>query len=352
MSGEERPKPTAQPVGHQLRRAREALGLDISAIADQQHLRVSIIQAIEKGDYSKIDTELFLKGYVRAYAKQVGLDGDAIIRDLDIELEPRRKERERQLEADPLVDIERRKRRKRRLAKSVVALVILGALAVGISTYMAENNQALPFGDQADVAAPEEERDNGDGQPEPLPEADDAPDERTAQPESEPLNEPSDELPVGGAEDEPVEALAGQPDTQAESSAVVDEPQPVDVENLEPVAEDTTVAEPDEPPVIDPQPVKESAQPAADENVPASTGAELVMTFNDDCWVQVTDAEGNRLASTLQTNGDELRLEGVAPMNVIIGAMSAVDSIRFQGETVELDNIRTVNNRAQFTLEP
>ena len=70
---------SAEPVGQQLRRAREKAGLSLAAVADQQHLRVSVIQAIESGDYSKIDTELFLKGYVRAYARQVGLDGCSVL---------------------------------------------------------------------------------------------------------------------------------------------------------------------------------------------------------------------------------------------------------------------------------
>ena len=343
MSGEERPKPTAQPVGHQLRRAREALGLDMSAVADQQHLRVSIIEAIEKGDYSKIDTELFLKGYVRAYAKQVGLNGDAIIRDLDIELEPLRKERQRQQEADPLVDIERRKRRKRRAAKTVMVVGVLVALAVGVSSYLSDGQNMVPFGFQS---ATTEETGSPESDPEP-----------TIQPETEgEAVEAGDEeiqapepVETGVVEPTPMPVSAEDPDMDVDAQRVAENDE--DLPGESGVVADNSAGDVVESEMTGVDPVSGSqVAEAATEAVPE--GAQLVMTFNDDCWVQVTDAEGNRLASTLQREGDELSLDGTAPLDVIVGAMTAVESIQFRGEVVDLDSIRTVNNRAQFTLEP
>src|SRR5690554_2655256 len=120
-----------EPVGQQLKRAREKQGLSIAQIAGAQHLRNGIVQAIENGDYEQINSELFLKGYVHAYAKQVGLDANAIIADLNIELEPARQQKARELEANPLIGIERRRRRKRRIAKLlllIAAIVVIGTL--------------------------------------------------------------------------------------------------------------------------------------------------------------------------------------------------------------------------------
>ncbi|MGB2110045.1 MAG: helix-turn-helix domain-containing protein, partial [Marinobacter vinifirmus] len=156
---------SAEPVGQQLRRAREKAGLSLAAVADQQHLRVSVIQAIESGDYSKIDTELFLKGYVRAYARQVGLDADSIIRDLDTELEPRRQEREQALQANPLVNIERRRRQKRRAAKLI--LVLLAAALIGFLafTYLSTKDSALPATPQPEAEQPEAAEDPAGFQP-------------------------------------------------------------------------------------------------------------------------------------------------------------------------------------------
>src|SRR5690554_6512667 len=156
---------SAEPVGQQLRRAREKAGLSLAAVADQQHLRVSVIQAIESGDYSKIDTELFLKGYVRAYARQVGLDADSIIRDLDTELEPRRQEREQALQANPLVNIERRRRQKRRAAKLILVLVAAALIGFLAFTYLSNKYSALPATPQPEAEQPEAVEDPAGFQP-------------------------------------------------------------------------------------------------------------------------------------------------------------------------------------------
>ena len=103
----QQPSGLSEPTGQLLKRAREQKGLSVSAVADAQHLRPAIIQAIEDGHYEQIDSELFLKGYVRTYARQVDLDPDAVIATLDEELEPLRQQKVQAEEANPLIDIER-----------------------------------------------------------------------------------------------------------------------------------------------------------------------------------------------------------------------------------------------------
>ena len=62
------------------------------------------------------------------------------------------------------------------------------------------------------------------------------------------------------------------------------------------------------------------------------------------------DAEGNRLVNSLQQDGDQIDVAGPAPLRVVIGAVDAVESIRFQGEPVDIGGYRVVNNRSEFTL--
>ena len=119
----QQPSGLSEPTGQLLKRAREQKGLSVSAVADAQHLRPAIIQAIEDGHYEQIDSELFLKGYVRTYARQVDLDPDAVIATLDEELEPLRQQKVQAEEANPLIDIERRRRRKRRRCVAGVSQV-------------------------------------------------------------------------------------------------------------------------------------------------------------------------------------------------------------------------------------
>jgi len=142
MANEEnKTAPGNRPVGPQLKQAREAKGLSVAEVADAQHLRPAIIQAIENGKYELIDTELFLKGYIRAYARQVGLDGNALIADLNHELEPRRQEQAQAKAANPLVDIERRRRKKRRVAKAALWLFALAVLGLLVFSFIYNPSQ-------------------------------------------------------------------------------------------------------------------------------------------------------------------------------------------------------------------
>ncbi len=325
---------SAESVGQQLRRAREKAGLSQAAVADQQHLRVSVIQAIESGDYSKIDTELFLKGYVRAYARQVGLDADSIIRDLDTELEPRRQEREQALQANPLVNIERRRRQKRRAAKLILVLVAAALIGFLAFTYLGSKDSALPATPQPQPEAeqPEAIEDPVGFQPDrtataPLIEADEP---AVVVPEpQEPGDEPVSEAGQVVAEESATMEPGTAPAAAAEAEDQALETAPVDVAAVaEPVTEETVAA-----------------------NEP-SAAARLQMTFSDDCWIQVTDGAGNRLAAGLRNRGNQLDVSGEAPLRVVVGAMSAVETIQFRGETLDPGRFRVVNNRAEFTLEP
>ncbi|MCL7944860.1 RodZ domain-containing protein [Marinobacter sp. ATCH36] len=318
-----------EPAGYQLKRAREQKGLSVSAVADAQHLRPAVIHAIEDGDYGQIDSELFLKGYVRIYARQVDLDPDTVIATLDKELEPLRQEKAQAEELNPLVDIERRRRQKRRVAKLLFFILIIGIVAfVG-----------LRFVDTMDSASAPEEPDSSDTAPEVSEPAEQEP-EQTEPEQAEPESSESSEVVSG-------------------TSEVAETVEPVQLDN-EPMVEESTVAEVSLPapsadagesrvPVVTstPEPAfEESAQPDA-----AVGNARLEMTFSDECWVQVTDSAGNRLVGSLQQNGDRIEVSGRVPIDVIVGAVDAIDTIRFDGDPVDMSGFRVVNNRAEFTLD-
>lgn len=330
MATEENPQPAMkQPAGQQLQKAREAAGLSIGDVAGAQHLRPSVIQAIESGDYSQIDSELFLKGYVRAYAKQVGLDADTVIADLDQELEPIRLQREQEYESSPLVDIERRKRRKRQLGKTLFFLVVLGIAGYLAFAFL------MPDVDTSEGAS------ETSGAPETAvqEQSDDA--ETPAQVEDDRSESP---IPAGDqAADDSVDVVS-DPSVPDAEPGTAESPQVAAVEAEEspeePVAEQIPTV------VQTPEPALENPSGLADE----SATARLQIEFEGDCWVQVSDAGGNRLVNSLQREGDSIDVTGEAPLKVVIGAVDAVSSISFQGEPLDLDSYRVVNNRSEFTL--
>ena len=69
---------TDVPVGDALRRARQSLGLEIDDIAQATHVRAAFIDALERRDLEPLPARPFAVGYVRAYARALGLDPDQV----------------------------------------------------------------------------------------------------------------------------------------------------------------------------------------------------------------------------------------------------------------------------------
>lgn len=65
-------------VGDALRRARESLDMAVDDIAQATHIRAAYIDAIEKLDLDPLPARPFAVGYVRAYARALGLDPDMV----------------------------------------------------------------------------------------------------------------------------------------------------------------------------------------------------------------------------------------------------------------------------------
>lgn len=326
------PPPSGPSVGSQLKSARESRGLSVGDIAKAQHLRPAVIQAIEDGEYGEIGSELFLKGYVRTYAGQVGLNADKLLAELDRELEPLRREHEHEQENHPLVTIEERKERKRRVARGL--LVLLFVLVAGFITYKVFI---------ADITGPDSAATTSESVEEASPVV--SPSEDEVEPEEPAASTPPEVTPPAGADQK--DDIVDAPEPAAADEAPLAQPAPEEslAASQEEVLEDEGAVESAAPLAT---PVEEA--PVEEPAVATSSQARLLITFSADCWVQVTDAGGRRLASRLRRSGDRLDVTGTAPLRVVIGAVDAVETIRFQGQAVDLRDVRVVNNRAEFAL--
>ncbi|MFT5068855.1 MAG: cytoskeleton protein RodZ, partial [Candidatus Paceibacteria bacterium] len=69
--------------GHLLRQAREELGLSQKEAARDLHLTSKVINAIEEDNFELIPSSLFARGYIRSFARHVGLDGQALVAEFD-----------------------------------------------------------------------------------------------------------------------------------------------------------------------------------------------------------------------------------------------------------------------------
>ncbi|MCB1775187.1 MAG: helix-turn-helix domain-containing protein, partial [Gammaproteobacteria bacterium] len=69
--------------GERLRAARISMGYDLARIASELHLTKSVVEALELDDYSGIEARVFVRGYLRNYARIVGMPVDSILRQFD-----------------------------------------------------------------------------------------------------------------------------------------------------------------------------------------------------------------------------------------------------------------------------
>jgi cytoskeletal protein RodZ len=68
-----------QRLGEMLRSAREARGLDRSRIERDTRIRERYLSALERGAYDELPGEVYARGFLRSYAKYLGLDPDAML---------------------------------------------------------------------------------------------------------------------------------------------------------------------------------------------------------------------------------------------------------------------------------
>ena len=80
---QEQAAPMGNNPGETLRKAREDKGLTLSAVAQQLNLTERALARIEAGDFSQLPGHTFARGYVRAYAKLLGLDQTRLVQEFD-----------------------------------------------------------------------------------------------------------------------------------------------------------------------------------------------------------------------------------------------------------------------------
>lgn len=66
-------------VGSTLRTARERHGLTLAQLATTTKIPVGILQSLEQNAFERVPRGIFVRGYLRAYAAEVGLDPQEIV---------------------------------------------------------------------------------------------------------------------------------------------------------------------------------------------------------------------------------------------------------------------------------
>jgi cytoskeletal protein RodZ len=68
-----------EPIGTYLRRERELRGIALDEVADQTRIPLRQLERLEDGRLAELPGDVFIKGYLRAYARAVGLKADEVV---------------------------------------------------------------------------------------------------------------------------------------------------------------------------------------------------------------------------------------------------------------------------------
>jgi cytoskeletal protein RodZ len=74
-----RVSPALEAIGERLRAAREAKGWTLADVEAATHIRAAYLEALEEGWAGRLPAEVYLRGFLRAYADHLGLDGAALV---------------------------------------------------------------------------------------------------------------------------------------------------------------------------------------------------------------------------------------------------------------------------------
>lgn len=122
MSEPSSPAAPALPegFGRYLAQQRELRGLTLEAVADQTKLSVGNLKALEADDFSRLPERVFVVGFVKAYARCVGLSVEDTVLRLQEAMGPQ--------EEPPQVVRRRRSRRGMLIGAGVAAMGAAGIL--------------------------------------------------------------------------------------------------------------------------------------------------------------------------------------------------------------------------------
>ena len=273
----------SKTAGEVLRKKREDIGLSIDHIANKLNLDSKLIELLEKNDYEKFNIETYLRGYLRAYAKVLDLDGDMII-NLYKESNP---EKTPEILPDVKPKIQRNSADKSvKLFSYIIGLTIVLSILVWY-----QNNFLVQPSEEnlkiANIKTHENTNINGVNT-----------DYKIINHTNSwqwPINKAKKNYESNGNELE-----------LAESEEVEDK-----IENIA------------------------NTNEVSADNIQQSNDT-LLLNLTGDSWIEIYDKEGNRLFLDLARGGKNYIINGNSPFDILLGAANEV-SIEFNGSSVDIE---------------
>lgn len=300
--------------GQALAEARERQGLSRTEIAQRLHMSPSQIEALETGEYARLPKGPFLRGFVRNYAKLLGMDSEPLLASLAeaAPATPRIVVPSQNIRFEPLHE---------RISSSpyvkggLIAGVVLAFGFAGMYwwTAMREEPPAAQATRKVEPAQSQIAQ-------APLPAAETPP----------PVDAPKMEAPPAAASPVPTAPARTEPAKPETPKAAPAAPK-LEAPKAEATKADATKSE--------------APKPAA---VPAGS-SRLAFTFHGPSWVEIKDGSGKTLMSRVNDAGTDAEVIGKPPFNVTVGNASEV-TLRYNGREFPLEPHTRVSV-ARFTVE-
>jgi len=271
------PAEGAGAAGAALLKERRRQGLSLGDISRQLKLSVRQVEALERDDYAGYKGPVFIHGFIRNYAKLLGLDPEPLIRATDSMLNPPVVPAAVPREMEPSQPV-RVGQRKNRLWPAIALVFLFG---IALSVYFGGRRAPDAVRSAPTVAA-------GD---KPAPASKIATETKTGA-STKARSEPKPEV-------EPPAKPAAKPEAKSEAKTE-------SVERRSPIETGAAVA----------------AEPAGRVTVR--------MIFEQDSWVEIKDRTGNTIFGQLNPAGSRRSVSGEPPLSVVVGNAAGVRL--FQGD--------------------
>lgn len=332
------PSPDMHGLGERFRKARELAGWSIQETAESLHIIPRYVSAIENERFSELPGVVFLKGYVKSYARLLGMAEGPVLAQLDEILTSRNLSGGNgpQIPAD-LTDNPAAAKR------STVGLWLLGLGVIvvgGLYWFAQSGREAVPAVES--TSGPEAQ------------EAIVAVEADTEMPEAEPVAEAASE--ADGSDDGEAMALEDEMSAlEASAPEPVQAGQSVELQIALPPAEAPLVRQSGFQPVdgavraSEPEVAVPDSEPEPSGEAGAQAQVAVSARFIGDCWFDVRDANNKRVVRLFR-EGQSVTFTGEAPLSFVVGAVDkAIVSI--DGAPVNFQSYPIRNNRVEFSWE-
>jgi len=316
--------------GKVLRARRETLDVTVREVAETLNLSMTMIEAIEADDASKLPGTVFARGYVRAYARLLELDPKPLL-----EYYPKTEVAEPAGEMPSERPIWEWIRRRPGLVLGSAAGALVMLLVLVVLLLWPENGENVDGAVAEDTPGAMQpgllaERDAWPAAPERGPDAGSAATQPTAGRTPGAAGVPAADAAAGARADPATDSPPAANSPSPGSSPTDDAPETA----VAGAGFETAAAAP--------------APEGSARRISAAGDDRLAFGFSDDCWVEVKSSSGANLYSDLNRAGSELELVGEGPFRILLGYAPGA-RLSFNGEPVPLAP-HTRNNVATLVL--